>query len=64
MNLTKQGSEVLSKVYEEFKHSFLDDNPGASANDVERAFLHRVAQAVEFALPNANEVYNKIGDIR
>jgi hypothetical protein len=60
MPLSIQGNEVLSKMYTEFRTTWVEANPGMNENDVERVFLHLILACLvdhsEAFSPYSNEL--------
>lgn len=42
MPLSIQGNEVLSKMWDKFRISYVEHHSGVNENDVERAFLYHI----------------------
>jgi hypothetical protein len=40
MLLSVQGNKILSKMWDSFRISYAEKNPGTNMNDAERSFLH------------------------
>jgi hypothetical protein len=58
MPLSVQGNEALTEMFDLFRASYVEKNPGCNENDVERVFLHHLLGAlVEHS--DAFAVYSK-----
>ena len=46
MPLSIQGNEVLSKMWDSFRISYAEKNPGSNLNDAERYFLYHILHSL------------------